>query len=603
MNRSYLLLCAVALLLFAGCLSYNGADGVPTAPAGDTEAVSPEKTDSPAASGGGTRGAELGKSSDAFEYFLEEEGRDPSIAGTTRRTGPGASSLPSSSGLKAGFADDNREYGYFMSFLEEYSQVPHYDLDVDERIILQVKDKQGKPVANARVAVELAGETVVWGVTLADGTYQFNPSFNAGMANIYRAAIVTGAGTEELQFSRDGARTVEIELPDERTIPDPVPLDILFVLDTTGSMGEEIQRLRATIELMHLNLTNMSTKPTVRFGMVLYKDSGDEYTTKVVPLTADLDTFRSSLNLVEASGGGDTPEDLQSALEQSLRYIDWNRDGIRLGFIITDAPPHLDYHQQFTYADAAVEARSLGIKFFSVGTGGLPLSGEYILRQISQYTGGKYIFLTYGETGESEGGEPGSVSHHTGSNYQTDKLEAIIIRFAKEELSYLTDEPIETDDPYFQAVKIAGEEREETLNKLFRMALDQLSDYSTFPLEGEEAAAILPVEPATEDLGLNAEYFTEQMMLAVRENEELTFVDRENIQAVVEELKLQLSGLTDSGTVTEVGKLLNAKVLIAGKLYMPDDYELFLRLLRVETGEVLSVTKAVIDSRLGLERR
>ncbi len=64
--------------------------------------------------------------------------------------------------------------------------------------------------------------------------------------------------------------------------------------------------------------------------------------------------------------------------------------------------------------------------------GGLDLGGEYVLRQISQYTYGTYIFLTYGERGESEGGVAGSVSHHTGANYQTDRLEAIIIRLARQ---------------------------------------------------------------------------------------------------------------------------------------------------------------------------
>jgi hypothetical protein len=388
-----------------------------------------------------------------------------------------------------------------------------------------------------------------------------------------------------------------------------VPLDILFILDTTGSMGEEIHRLRATIELIHLNLSSLSTEPAIRFGLVLYKDTGDEYDTMVVPLTGKLEEFQAALNLVEASGGGDTPEDLQAALQRSLRDVEWNDDGIRLGFIITDAPPHLDYGQEYTYADASMEARERGIKLFSVGTGGLPLSGEYVLRQISQYTGGKYIFLTYGEEGESEGGEPGSVSHHTGANYQTDKLEAIIIRFAKEELGHLTDEVFEEDDPYFQADKIASEEREETLEKLFRMAVDQLCDYSTYPVKGRPGgraaavAAILPLEPATGELDLDAEYFTEQMAIAVGAESGLTLVDRGNIEEVMNELKFQLSGLTDSGTVAEVGKLLNAEVLIAGKVYMPDNYELFLRMLRVETGEVLSVTKALIDSELGLTQR
>jgi len=94
-----------------------------------------------------------------------------------------------------------------------------------------------------------------------------------------------------------------------------------------------------------------------------------------------------------------------------------------LAFIITDAPAHLDYGQQYTYAVAARQARRKAVKFFSIGTGGLDIDGEYILRQIAQFTGGK--------KGESEGGHIGSVSHHTASNFQSAKLETIIIRFAK----------------------------------------------------------------------------------------------------------------------------------------------------------------------------
>ena len=614
MKKSVVVLCAFAVVLFTGCIS--------TEPAGESvsDVVSPaeteirdeadkepEKIEPPPAPAVGTRGAASDGKSGEMEYFVEESGDTPdgSFTGATAasRVASRDGVIPSSSGLKAGFADDNRQYGYFLNFLDEYSEVPHYDLEVNERIIIQILDNSGKPVSNAEVAVELAGQVVARGVSLADGTFQFNPSSGSYAAMGYRASVSTTVGDAGMQFARDGLRKVTLDLGRPRVIPNPVPLDILFILDTTGSMGEEIQRLRATIELIHLNLTSMRTNPDVRFGMVLYKDTGDEYDTKIVPLTDDLEAFRSSLELVEASGGGDTPEDLQSALERTMHGIDWNPDGIRLGFIITDAPPHLDYDQEYTYADASAEARERGIKLFCVGTGGLPLAGEYVLRQIAQYTGGKYIFLTYGESGESEGGEPGSVSHHTGANYQTDKLEAIIIRFAKEELSHLTDEPLEDEDPYFQAIKIASEDREQTLSKLFRMAFDQLSDYSTYPLGKDAVAAVLPVEPSTETLGINAEYFSEQMMLAMREHGGFTLVDRTNIEEVMNELKFQLSGLTDSDTVAEVGNLLNAQVLIAGKLYMPDDYELFLRLLRVETGEVLSVTKAVIDNELGLTER
>ena len=70
---------------------------------------------------------------------------------------------------------------------------------------------------------------------------------------------------------------MEIIFNAPRVVDENIPLDILFILDTTGSMGEEINRLKTTIELIHLNLTSLSTKPVVRFGLVLYKDIDDEY--------------------------------------------------------------------------------------------------------------------------------------------------------------------------------------------------------------------------------------------------------------------------------------------------------------------------------------
>ena len=144
-------------------------------------------------------------------------------------------------------------------------------------------------------------------------------------------------------FDRAGKRQVEVKLQAARPAYQNVPLDILFVLDTTGSMGEEIQRLKTTIEIINLNLAALSSRPQVRFGLVLYRDQGDEYTTEVVPLTEDLASFKRSLEGVRADGGGDDPEDLQSALRDAMREIRWNPDGIRLAFVITDAAPHLDY--------------------------------------------------------------------------------------------------------------------------------------------------------------------------------------------------------------------------------------------------------------------
>jgi hypothetical protein len=280
----------------------------------------------------------------------------------------------------------------------------------------------------------------------------------------------------------------------------------------------------------------------------------------------------------------------------------WDAGGIRLAFIITDAPPHLDYQDEtYTYVEAARDAAKAGIKVFSVGTGSLDLQGELILRQISQYTYAKYIFLTYGERGESEGGVTGSVSHHTGANFQTDKLEAIIIRFAKEELSHFTGQSESVEEDFFQAVKVEDEAKADTLSKLFDMAISQIVDYASISIEAGTPAAALPMAPQAGASAGDAEYFTAQLVQSLAKASAFTAVERKDLQAVMKELEIQASGLADEANAVKLGKMIGARMLIAGTLFdRGKNYEVFLKLLRVETGEILSVTKLLVDKALGL---
>ncbi len=506
------------------------------------------------------------------------------------------------SGLKAGFADDNKQFNYFVNFLKEYkNRVPHYPIQIYERIIVYCKDVSGKSIPNAVVKVYSGNKLLETGKTYADGSFMFYPSEYDAKYIKYTLSFEALNTKGELTVDRQGKREYTVTLNTQRPQFKNVPLDIVFVFDTTGSMGEEIARLKKTIEIINLNIASLSTKPDVRFGMVLYKDKGDEYVTKVIPLTGDLEKFQKDLALVAAAGGGDGPEDLQSAMEDAVKKIKWNADGIRLAFIITDAEPHLDYGQKYTYADAARDAKRSAIKFFTIGTGGLPLAGEVVLRQISQYTQGRYIFLTYGETGESEGGKEGSVSHHTGANFQTDKLESIIIRFAKEELAYLTDQPLEEGQAYFDAKKVEDETNEETLQKLFDMAIAQLIDYSAINIQKGEPTAVLPIKSSDAALATNAEYFSEQLSMALGKNKVFTQVERKNMQQILHEIGLGQTGIVDETYAAKAGKMLGAKMLITGTMYAKNNnYELFLKLIRVESAEVLSATKAIVDKNLGV---
>ena len=577
----------------------------PASDAGPVREAAP-KTAPPAGGAGEMRGAaaESARSEDAARKPAVElesaEARSAAPTGSGART---AVARPTASGLAAGFADDNRQFNYFIGFLDRFRDVTHRSIPIGERIVLRAVDGAGRSLANARVTVRSGTDVLAEGLTYADGTFLFFPLEHDPAVTRYQVEVTHGQSRRTEELERQGRRSVDLAVVETRPEYRNVPLDLVFVLDTTGSMGDEIQRLKTTIELINLNLTSLAAGPRLRFGMVLYKDRGDEeYVTRTVPLTDDMEAFRSSLDQVFADGGGDTPEDLESALRETMTGLDWSPQGIRLAFIITDAPPHLDeYGPDYTYVDAAHDARRLGIKIFSVGTGGLEVDGEYVLRQIAQYAYGKYIFLTYGETGESEGGKAGGVSHHTGANYQTDKLEAVIIRFAKEELAHLTDISIEDPQEYFQAVRIPDEEREATLASLFNQALGQLADYSSLRISAGTAAAAVPIVPTPQSLALDAEYFTDALIQALAGHAGFKAVERRDLQKLLEELQLQLSGLAEEANAARVGRLLGAEVLVAGTLYRRTGaFELFLKLIRVESGEILSVTKARIDATLGL---
>jgi hypothetical protein len=104
---------------------------------------------------------------------------------------------------------------------------------------------------------------------------------------------------------------------------------------------------------------------------------------------------------------------------------------VQLIFLVADAPPHLDYAQDYDYADDMVKAAELGIKVFPIASSGLDDQGEYIFRQIALFTQGKFIFLTYGP-----GGQPGDSTTHQVDDYTVQKLDDLVVRLVEEELAH-----------------------------------------------------------------------------------------------------------------------------------------------------------------------
>ncbi|GAB1455656.1 hypothetical protein MASR2M48_09630 [Spirochaetota bacterium] len=164
----------------------------------------------------------------------------------------------------------------------------------------------------------------------------------------------------------------------------------------------------------------------------------------------------------------------------------------------------------------------------------------------------------------------------------------------------MSDTPLVSDDDYFSAKKVIDESREQTFDALFAEAIGSLADYSSFHIDKDTTVAVLPVSVSGEALRANAEYFGERLMMASVKASRWKPVERKDLK-ILSELELSLSGIVDEKQASKVGELLGAELLVVSTLYeRADRFELLMRLLRVSTAEVLSVSRARIEKELGL---
>src|SRR5262245_50330689 len=129
-------------------------------------------------------------------------------------------------------------------------------------------------------------------------------------------------------------------------VPKPVrpQVEVVFCLDTTGSMGGLIDAAKKKIWSISNQIASGAPTPQVKIGLVAFRDRGDEYVTRVIDLTDDLDGIHQNLMKLQANGGGDTPESVNQALHEAVTKIKWsdNKKTLKLIFLVGDAPPHMD---------------------------------------------------------------------------------------------------------------------------------------------------------------------------------------------------------------------------------------------------------------------
>jgi hypothetical protein len=351
------------------------------------------------------------------------------------------------SSLTAGQVDDNAKFDDYLTFLGNYQGAPVLPIPVAQRLFVRVVDGDQHPVAGARVRLFDGDRAVFDGSTVSDGRALFLPeAANATQAQQFRAVISRGQHQVEATLM-PGVLDQTVTLANLKDNTGPVGLDIAFLLDATGSMGDEIDKIKATVDSVAARIEQLPGSSQPRFGLVAYQDRGDSFVTRSWDF-AGVQEFSRNLSGVSALGGGDYPEAVNAGLRDAINLQGWadNSTGRRLRMIVLvgDAPPHLDYPDDPAYTDLLSQAVAKGIKIFPIGASGLTDQGEYIFRQFAQVTQGQFVFLTYAN---GVSGAPGTATNHSVSDFTVQNLDTLVVNLVAGEVANQTGERAQTYNP------------------------------------------------------------------------------------------------------------------------------------------------------------
>ncbi|WP_342075750.1 vWA domain-containing protein [Yoonia sp. SS1-5] len=302
--------------------------------------------------------------------------------------------------------------------------------NLTEPVMVQLRGPSGTPAPGVRVTLRRPGAADPFydGYSGVDGMISVFPATlgQSRMRNVELRAFPGGDGPAIVKTLATSTTRQAVTLPVESAWA-PDFLDLVFVVDTTGSMSDELTWLSQEITQITRQAQSAAPGVDIRFGLVVYKAPADPYVVKSYGFTSDVGQFTRWIASERSSGGAGGPEVVADALNTAVQ-LDWRRGrGERLIFQIGDEPPHP--LRTRTYYDAAQTAAANGIQVFGLAASGVEAQLEYLMRQGAVMTGGRYLFLT------DDSGVGLSHAEPTISCYQVTRLNDLVVRVLRSELS------------------------------------------------------------------------------------------------------------------------------------------------------------------------
>ena len=222
---------------------------------------------------------------------------------------------------------------------------------------------------------------------------------NSGRAELWANALTEGQSAYSIRVKdqkksdivriEDGSNTFVLQ----QDCYSPDKMDIVFTVDATSSMSDEIQYLKSELLDVIDRIQEANEDIDYKLGSVFYRDVRDEYLTKVSPLSSSIRDVIDFVGSQNSNGGGDHPEAVDEALKETLR-LNWREDALKIVFLILDAPPHEDDATMAKIKSQIKEAAQRGIKLIPVTASGIGRETEFLMKFMAILTNGTYVFIT-----------------------------------------------------------------------------------------------------------------------------------------------------------------------------------------------------------------
>lgn len=334
--------------------------------------------------------------------------------------------LPKAGQLTAGEVNDFSKWDYWKDIavptLDEYKNI--WKFFPERRVSVQLVNKNKKPVIGEKVKLLNDKKEIIWEAV----------SNNLGNAELWIEPLKGSNPVSEKYYLADGSgQIISSNIRDFKNGQNLImmdkgcitkrSLDLAFVVDATGSMGDEISYLQSELLDVLKKVESNLKNTTVRYGSVFYRDQGDEYVTRKFDFSDHAEELVDFIKKQNADGGGDTPEAVVEAMQVSIDELKWsNENSAKIIFLILDAPPHRSDENISKLYEKIKLAAKKGITVIPLSASDTDKQTEYLMRTFALLTNGTYTFLT------NDSGIGNDHIKPTIDSYEVERLNALLLR-------------------------------------------------------------------------------------------------------------------------------------------------------------------------------